>query len=75
MLSFLGIQLEESLANIVSAFLRFFIAAIALAMIVSEWGYDINGFIAGLSLGGLAISLAAKGRFGQCFRQYPHHHG
>ena len=42
MLSFLGIQLEESLANIVSAFLRFFIGAIALAMIVSEWGYDIN---------------------------------
>ena len=36
MLSFLGIQLEESLANIVSAFLRFFIGAIALAMIVSE---------------------------------------
>ena len=67
MLSFLGIQLEESLANIVSAFLRFFIGAIALAMIVSEWGYDINGFIAGLSLGGLAISLAAKDSLANVF--------
>lgn len=38
LLGYFGIQLEESLANIVSTFLRFFIAAIALAMIVSEWG-------------------------------------
>ena len=67
LLSSLGIQLEESLANIVSAFLRFFIGAIALAMIVSEWGYDINGFIAGLSLGGLAISLAAKDALANVF--------
>lgn len=67
LLSSLGIQLEESLANIVSAFLRFFLAAVALAMIVSEWGYDINGFIAGLSLGGLAISLAAKDSLANVF--------
>ena len=61
------LALEESLANIVSAFLRFFLAAVALAMIVSEWGYDINGFIAGLSLGGLAISLAAKDSLANVF--------
>lgn len=67
MLGFLGIALEESLANIASAFVRFFLAAIALAMIVSEWGYDINGFIAGLSLGGLAISLAAKDALANVF--------
>ncbi|NCD10614.1 MAG: mechanosensitive ion channel, partial [Negativicutes bacterium] len=67
LLSSLGIQLEESLANIVSAFLRFFLAAVALAMIVSEWGYDISGFIAGLSLGGLAISLAAKDALANVF--------
>ena len=55
-----SIQLDSVLSNILSTFIRFFILAIAFAMIVSEWGYDINGFIAGLSLGGLAVSLAAK---------------
>ncbi len=67
LLNYVGIHLEESLANIVSTFLRFFLAAIALAMVVSEWGYDINGFIAGLSLGGLAISLAAKDSLANVF--------
>lgn len=67
LLGHFGLVLEESLANIVSAFVRFFIVAIAIAMIVSEWGYDINGFIAGLSLGGLAISLAAKDALANVF--------
>jgi MscS family membrane protein len=29
-------------------------------MIAEEWGFNINGFIAGLGLGGLAFALAAK---------------
>lgn len=62
-----SIQLDAVLANILSTFLRFFILAIAFAMIVSEWGYDINGFIAGLSLGGLAVSLAAKDALANVF--------
>ncbi|MEG0797674.1 MAG: mechanosensitive ion channel family protein [Acidaminococcaceae bacterium] len=62
-----GLKLEASLVNIVSAFTRFLLVSISFAMIVSEWGYDINGFIAGLSLGGLAISLAAKDALANVF--------
>ena len=59
-LSRLGFNVDISLSNILSAFFHTVLIVLGVAMIISEWGYDINGFIAGLSLGGLAISLAAK---------------
>ena len=34
---------------------------------VSVWGFDISGFIAGLSIGGLAFSLAAKDSLSNIF--------
>src|SRR3982751_4471798 len=34
--------------------------ALALVIIIQEWGYDVSGLVAGLGLGGLAFSLAAK---------------
>src|SRR5262249_35855949 len=33
---------------------------LAVLVIVQEWGYDPSGLIAGLGIGGLAISLAAQ---------------
>ena len=36
------------------------IVAISVVIIISELGYDISGLIAGLGLGGLSLSLAAK---------------
>lgn len=66
-LASLAFKFDATLISIISGFLRFFFGAITLAMIVSEWGYDINGFIAGLSLGGLAISLAAKDALANVF--------
>ncbi|HIU63783.1 MAG TPA: mechanosensitive ion channel family protein [Candidatus Avacidaminococcus intestinavium] len=66
-LSSFAIRLDAVLSNIISTFLQFFILAVGFAMIVSEWGYDINGFIAGLSLGGLAVSLAAKDALANVF--------
>lgn len=39
---------------------RFIIIALAIVLFAHEWGYDVNGFIAGLGLGGLALALAAK---------------
>ena len=33
---------------------------IALTIIIQEWGYNINGLIAGFGLGGLAIAMAAQ---------------
>lgn len=59
-LNFFEAKIEESLINIFSVFLRIILASFGLIMIISEWGYDISALIAGLSIGGLAISFAAK---------------
>jgi len=40
--------------------LKFIIILLEIFMIIKEWGYDISGLVAGLGIGGLAFSLAAK---------------
>lgn len=54
------IKIDEILIPLLSKTLQFIIVAISLTIILQEFGYNIEGFIAGLGLGGLAISLAAK---------------
>ncbi len=44
----------------ISNILKVLTISIAIVMIVSEMGYNINGLITGLGVGGLAISLAAQ---------------
>lgn len=63
----LNIDIDEILIPFVSKTLRFIIIALAIAVIAGEWGYDINGFIAGLGLGGLAVALAAKDAIANIF--------
>ncbi|MGI5913085.1 MAG: mechanosensitive ion channel family protein [Syntrophomonadaceae bacterium] len=46
---------------------RFIILALAIVIIAQEWNYDVNGFIAGLGLGGLAFALAAKDAIANLF--------
>ena len=53
--------------NFFSNLARFLIIALALVIIVQEWNYDVNGFIAGLGLGGLAFALAAKDALANIF--------
>lgn len=59
-----GMQEKLRLDNIILSFFskltRFFILAIAIVIIIQEWGYNVNGLIAGLGLGGLALALATK---------------
>ena len=50
----------EPLTGWMSRIIRFILVALGIVMIISEWGYDISGFIAGLGLGGLAVALAAQ---------------
>ncbi len=40
--------------------LKTFIVVLEIFMIIKEWGFDVSGLLAGLGIGGLAISLAAK---------------
>jgi MscS family membrane protein len=56
----LDMNVDQILIPFFSKVLRFLIIALAFVVIASNWGYDVNGFIAGLGLGGLAFALAAK---------------
>ncbi len=59
-----GMQEKLKLDNIILSFFsritRFAIIALAIVMVIQEWGYNVNGLIAGLGLGGLALALAAR---------------
>ncbi|TDQ37182.1 mechanosensitive ion channel family protein [Aureibacillus halotolerans] len=51
---------ESMLIPFLSKILRVLVVVITIAVIVSEWGFNVNGFVAGLGLGGLAFALAAQ---------------
>ncbi len=51
---------DSMLIPFLSKLLRFVIIALTITVVAYEWDYDINGFIAGLGLGGLAFALAAQ---------------
>jgi len=53
-------QIDRIIIPFFSKVIKLLIIALAFVVIASRWGYDINGFIAGLGLGGLAFALAAK---------------
>ncbi len=55
-----GVTVNDRLLPFVRTAIRLVLAALALVIIIQEWGYDVSGLIAGLGLGGLAFSLAAK---------------
>jgi len=56
----LGLDWDPILFPFISKSFRFIVVALAFTIIVQEWGYNIQGFIAGLGLGGLAFALAAQ---------------
>lgn len=53
-------RIDEILIPFFSRALKFIIIAISLSVIAQEFDYEVNGFVAGLGLGGLAFSLAAQ---------------
>jgi len=55
-----GKKASPVLSSVFRKSLKFIIVLLEIFMIIREWGYDISGFIAGLGVGGLAFSLAAK---------------
>lgn len=56
----LNADIDKILIPFFSKILRLIIIAMSFVVVVSKWGYDVNGFIAGLGLGGLAFAMAAK---------------
>lgn len=65
--SITGIVIEEALLPFARTGLQIIIFAISLVIIIQEWGYDVSGLIAGLGIGGLAISLAAQDTLSNLF--------
>ncbi len=62
-----SIQIDEILIPLLSRALQFIVLAISASVILQEFGYKIDGFVAGLGLGGLAFSLAAKDALANLF--------
>lgn len=62
-----GAKVDKILIPFFSKVLKFIIIALAITIIAQEWDYKIDGFIAGLGLGGLAFSLAAKDALSNVF--------
>ncbi len=56
----LDVDLDKLVIPFLSKILKGLIVFIAGVLVADEWGFDINGFIAGLGLGGLAFALAAQ---------------
>ncbi len=63
----LEVEVDEVLLPFLSKFTRIIIIALIISIIAGEWGYDVNGFVAGLGLGGLAFALAAKDAIANLF--------
>lgn len=55
-----NIKAENMLFPFFARVVKVFIFVFGFVMISFEWGYDINGFVAGLGIGGLALALGAK---------------
>ncbi len=60
-------RIDNDIIAFFSKTLRLLVLAFALVIIAKEWGYDVNGFVAGLGLGGLAFALAAKDAIANIF--------
>lgn len=54
------VYLDHTISSFLSKILQFVIAAIAIAIVADIFGFNVNGFVAGLGLGGLAFALAAQ---------------
>ena len=53
-------KINLTAVRFISNICKVLVTALAIVMIVSELGYNINGLITGIGVGGLAVSLAAQ---------------
>lgn len=62
-----NVDLDAVLINLTSSVLRVLIITLAFISLAGEWKYDINGVIAGLGIGGLALAMASKDSLSNIF--------
>ncbi len=56
----MGLATDQILIPFLSKFARVILVALAVSVVAEEMGYNVNQFIAGLGIGGLALALAAQ---------------
>ncbi len=61
------VELNKMVAPFISKMLNVIIWSLAVMMIASEFGFDVNGFVAGMGLSGLAVALAGKSMLANVF--------
>ncbi|WP_272999888.1 mechanosensitive ion channel family protein [Hydrogenibacillus schlegelii] len=62
-----GAEFQATVVPLLSVVLRFTLVAVGATVLLQEFGYRIDSLIAGLGLGGLAVSLAAKDTLANLF--------
>lgn len=62
-----NVHIDKILKPFLEKIIRAVIVVLVVTVLLQEWGYSIDGLIAGLGLGGLAISLAAKDTLANIF--------
>lgn len=62
-----GIIIEDRLLPFLRVGIKLFLLVMGVVIIIQELGYDITGLIAGIGVGGLAISLAAQDSIANLF--------
>jgi len=53
-------RIDDALVPLVRGLLRVIVVAVAMMMIIEEFGYNATSLVAGLGIGGLAFALAAQ---------------
>jgi MscS family membrane protein len=56
----LNLEFDQIVMPFLTRVLQFVVMALTVTMILSDWGFNINGVVAGLGLAGLAVSMAAQ---------------
>ncbi|MUV37577.1 putative MscS family protein YhdY [Lentibacillus sp. JNUCC-1] len=62
-----SIKIDEIMIPFLSRAIQFIVLAIGLTVVLQVFGYEISGLVAGLGIGGLAFSLAAKDALANLF--------
>ncbi|WP_239421889.1 mechanosensitive ion channel family protein [Bacillus sp. CGMCC 1.16541] len=53
-------QVDRIIIPFVEKTIRVIVIALSVSVIADQWGFNVNGFVAGLGIGGLAFALAAR---------------
>ncbi|WP_409306026.1 mechanosensitive ion channel family protein [Peribacillus sp. SCS-155] len=63
----LDVDVDQIVMPFFTKIAKFILFMLSASIIAEEWGFNVNGFITGLGLGGLAFALAAKDTIGNLF--------